>query len=304
MSSRLATSLLVGAVVVTVAATVLYIQEPHWPGSDVTIDNGHVVPTSHRIAAIDADGRVEQIDDRTGATAALPFTVSRPADAAPGVALVGNRLSAYVTDGNTIDLVHLDTGEHRKVTDGTNLALSPDGDGLAFVRRRSDGLHLVIENTDTGKENDLGPAAAPALDDVRALAWTADGHQAVVLTGSSTQPLWLVGADAHGFDDARPASASLAPGATIDAIAPFAKGFAVAARRPDGTTDVVQVNGSGAGGSQVLTSIDGHITSLASDRDHSKLLMVVERAGSTALYRWDGRGDPQRLTDGVVAASW
>lgn len=315
MSSRTSVVILVAAVVVTVICLVLYIVEPAPPGHASGIASGSLdaVPVAHRIAAIDRTGAVEVLDNRNGSVADKLRVRVDPGDGAR-VALESKGRGAYVSgapSGNTtgeIRYVHLDDGSTSHVADGQLLALSPDDRQLAYVRVVDGRTHLIMQNATTGDESDLGAAGAPALAQVRDLAWTADGQDLAVLTSSPSQPLWRIRHDAHAFDEAQlVAMPSMNPGASIDAISHTTDGVALAVRDTSGA-------GAGAtGGTSKIMSVDltsgrvtpvGMVAGTATALDtgaNDTALLVVLRDGS--LDRWDRLGPAQRVTGDVIAAS-
>jgi sugar lactone lactonase YvrE len=294
---------------VTALAAIVYVQEPNLPGADKTINSGHVVDPDHRIVAIDGQGRIAQIDSRTGDIGAmLPHKIDVSHPDAVTVSRLENGQSAYVGyvadgDDEVIELVHLDTGDATKVGTGRSPALAPDENVLAYVRAVAGHLHLIVQDTVTGHETDLGVAPTPALAAVESMAWTGDGQQLIVLS-SVDGSLWSVDRNARSFSQAKPLTVDTGQSSSLDALTTYADGFAIAARRSAGSTDVVEVSSSiAAGGTRLLATVAGRVTSLDSDRA-DRLLVAATVGDASTLYHSDSPGEISRLSDNVIAASW
>ncbi|GEM_PF-5991409 len=303
MKQRGPVSLLVGSVVVTSIAVVLYVQEPRLSGSEQHRDTaaaGTVAP-EHRVAAVDDQGRVVQIDDRTGEVGEVLGARVDVGDPSTVTAdRTENGLSAYVAGGTTVALVHLDTGGALRVATGVHPALSPDESTLAYVRSVDGRAHLFEQDAITGKERDFGTASAPELADVRELTWSADGENLLLRSSSAARPVWQLRRQAQSLAEAEPVDVTVPSDGTVDALAPYLDGFVMAVRRPSGT-DLVQVASDVPGGSTTTISIPGVVRSLDSNSTHDRVLVVLD---DDTLLRWDGTGAPVRLTDHVVAAGW
>lgn len=274
---------------------------------------------------VDADGRVVVIDATTGDEVRELLDGVRVDDPASNdIAMTPDRAAVFVVvppdePPGTSDIVRVpvDGGQQETVAQGTVPAVSPDGQTLAYVTYEQDGPGhpeplVVVQELDSGAETRL------ARDDpfvfIPDVEWSADGTRVVFTAGEIHTGLHAVAADADSLDQARrlgpdldenPRRTSWGPVAALDEGRLAVVEACCDLPRED-RWHIVEVDATdGTVAGSLIPDERIEATHLDSEAESGDLLMVL-RGGPDggALVRWDGEGEPEQITDGVIVAAW
>ncbi len=309
---------LAGMVLLTVAAVVAFELAPFDPPPNERADTGTpgVVRAEYRIVALQDDGSLVILDDRTGEVS----EVVRREDAGSVSVLdtTASHKSAYLTfDNGAIDLVHLKSGEEVHHDTGRATTIGPiafpqlprtvprpAAEQMAFVTDGDGGDQVTVENLTTGGEHVIEAAggALASIDDLvlspfenRLFGIADDGHTLFRLDTDRSDSL----------DQAATAGAPADVERYVDAT-PHADTIAAIVQRADGSTDLVEIDRETLEPTEVLYDAppDGErFRSVDADEKATTFLLVTED-GRLLRFAPSKDSEPQALADGVDRAVW
>ena len=295
-------------------------------GVSTRTETGDGETTEDIVVVVDADGRVVVLDAGTGDEVRDLLDGVRVDDPASNdIAVSPDRTGVFVAippddpEGDSeIVRVPVDGGEPETIAVGTAPAVSPDGDTLAFVtyEQRTDGPGhpdpvVVLHDLASGQESRL--AAGQHFQFVPDVEWTADGAALVFTAGEIHTGLYAVDPDAGSLEASRRLGPDLGQAGTMSwgPVAALADNQLAVVETccgvpPEERWHITAVDVSeGATDDRLLPGGRIEATHLDSDPDAERLLIVVGGGpGGGELVRWDGTGDPEPITEGVIVAAW
>lgn len=312
-------AVLAAMVVLTAGALVAYLLAPYDPSPNERADTGTpgTVDADHRVIAVQADGALVILDERTGERSEI--VTPRTEGTVTVLQTTADLHAAYVVrDDASIELIRLRTGDSTPFDTGRAATIGPiafpqldrtvprpRAEQIAFVSSLEGREAITVENLTTGSEHTIEPAPDGRVRGIVDLALSPFENQ---LFGVSDDGLALFRLDADLVDSLEQADAVDAPAAVeryVD-ITPYRDAVAAIVERSDGSTDLVEIDPGTLRPTAVLheTGPEGpRLRMIDADAKATSLLIVTENDRLLAFTPSKDEA-PRPLADGVARAVW
>lgn len=321
---------LAAMVVLTGAATTLYLLAPFESPERVEVDRGlpGMAEPPRRIVAVREDGSLVVLDEESGALSEVVVEEFEGGGIPRSLALGGKQESAFVERRGrggepTISIVILKTGKTEALTAGRAPAVGrmhhealprvrkgPEVELLAWAAPGNPEATIEVENRTTGATRVFGvdePGHAPVTA-IETLDWD-PFSEAVYFTGpgpDGSVALWRLDTErGRSLADAELVGPEPGSGAEWVEVASLLERLVVIERRAGepGARLVTVDRRTGRRLGPLLDTPLGNVVVVDADASHRRLLAVTDGGH---LYRWNATTaePPTLLVEGIVDAAW